>query len=61
MSLEVALVHPPEAALPLRQEPGQVQGRALQVRVVGPQSGQEMFHRLALVPELQLARPLEVA
>lgn len=43
-----------QAAPPLRQEPGQVPGRALQAGVVGSQSGQEMLQRPAPAPELQL-------
>lgn len=57
---ELALMHLVEVAPPLWQEPAQVQGRALQAGVVGPQSGREMLHSWVLAPELWLEWLVEV-
>lgn len=58
---ELALLHLPEATPPLWLQPGQGLGRASQAGVEGPQSGQEMLHRLVLAPGLQLEWLLEMA
>lgn len=56
-ALEWRLVHFP----PLWQDLGQVPGRDLEARVVGAESGQELWPRPAQAPDLQLEWLTEVA
>lgn len=58
-ALERALLCVQEAAPPLRQDPGQVGGKALQAAVVGPPLCLGVPPRVVLAPLLEVAGPLE--